>query len=193
MSQLLQFLRKWSVKVNIFCFLAQSAISVCFCFISCINLEWRTQADACRCCRVNCFLGQLFLTKFNSQFPLSPTLNIQELGLGGYGNLQSTHWSYLCSTLYTLFHFHFTGIWVDLLKHKYVCLLLIFTFTLSKMKSKAVSELWLKLYREGSYQTLSKLSVNYYKNNIYVLTPGTYKKGWLPPRLWGFSEFFPSW
>lgn len=120
MSQLLQFLRKWSVKVNIF-FLAQSAISVCFCFISYINLEWRTQADACRCCRVNCFLDKLFLTKFNSQFPLSPTLNIHELGLGDYGNLQSTHWSYLFSTLNTLFHFHFTGIWVDLLKHKYVC------------------------------------------------------------------------
>lgn len=59
---------------------------------------------------------------------------------------------------------------MDLLKHKYVCLLVIFFFfMLSKMKSKAVSELWLKLYSEGSYQTLTELSVNYYKNNIYVL------------------------
>lgn len=39
-------------------FLAQSAISICFCFIIYINLEWRTQADACRCCKLICFLGR---------------------------------------------------------------------------------------------------------------------------------------
>ena len=77
---------------------------------------------------------------------------------------------------------------MDLVKHKYVCLLLIFTFTLSKMKSKAVSELWLKLCREGSYQTLTKLLVNYYKNNIYALTLGLTRRDRCHPA----SEVFPS-
>lgn len=79
---------------------------------------------------------------------------------------------------------------MDLLKHKYVCLLLIFTFMLSKMKSKAVSELWLKLYREGSYQTLTKLSVNYYKNNIYVLTMGRTRRDGCHPASEVFLSFF---
>ena len=79
---------------------------------------------------------------------------------------------------------------MDLLKHKYVCLLLIFTFMLSKMKSKAVSELWLKLYREGSYQTLTKLSVNYYKNNIYVLTLGRTRRDGCHPASEVFLSFF---
>ena len=79
---------------------------------------------------------------------------------------------------------------MDLLKHKYVCLLLIFTFMLSKMKSKGVSELWLKLYKEGSYQTLTKLSVNCYKNNIYVLIVGHIRRDGCHPASEVFLSFF---
>ena len=61
---------------------------------------------------------------------------------------------------------------------------------LSKMKSKGVSELWLKLYKEGSYQTLTKLSVNCYKNNIYVLIVGHIRRNGCHPASEVFLSFF---
>ena len=58
------------------------------------------------------------------------------------------------------------------------------------MKSKGVSELWLKLYRQGSYQTLTKLSEYYYKNNIYVLTLGRTRRDGCHPASEVFWSFF---
>ena len=58
------------------------------------------------------------------------------------------------------------------------------------MKSKGVSELWLKLYKEGSYQTLTKLSVNCYKNNIYVLIVGHIRRDGCHPASEVFLSFF---
>ena len=58
------------------------------------------------------------------------------------------------------------------------------------MKSKGVSELWLKLYKEGSYQTLTKLSVNCYKNNIYVLIVGHIRRDGCHPTSEVFLSFF---
>ena len=58
------------------------------------------------------------------------------------------------------------------------------------MKSNGVSELWLKLYKEGSYQTLTKLSVNCYKNNIYVLIVGHIRRDGCHPASEVFLSFF---
>ena len=55
---------------------------------------------------------------------------------------------------------------------------------------ESVNILWLKLYREGSYQTLTKLSVNYYKNNIYVLALGRTRRDGCHPASEVFLSFF---